>query len=79
MVPAMLFRFLYRTARRGLELVALRFRTLKDKDIEILVLRHQLSVLRRQVDRPAFDDADRAILGALASVLPRRRWGKKCR
>jgi hypothetical protein len=75
MVPDMLFRFLYRTARRGLELVALRFRTVEDKDIEILVLRHQLSVLRRQVDRPAFDHADRAILSALAAVLPRGRWG----
>jgi putative transposase len=37
-------------------------------------LRHQLAVLRRQVARPAFDDADRALLAILASLLPRRRW-----
>jgi putative transposase len=74
-VPDMLAAFLYRAARRGLELVVLRLPAVEDKDVEILVLRHQLSVLRRQVDRPAFDDTDRAILSALACVLARRRWG----
>ena len=36
------------------------------------MLRHQLMVLRRRVDRPAISDDDRTLLGALASALPRR-------
>ena len=67
-------RFVYRLARRAFELVVLHFRATNEKDVEILVLRHQLAVLRRRVDRPAFDDADRALLAALSGVLPRARW-----
>ena len=36
----------------------------RSKDLEIIVLRHQLGVLRRQVDRPELTDADRSLLGA---------------
>ncbi|MCP4306300.1 MAG: transposase [bacterium] len=36
------------------------------------MLRHQLQVLRRQVDRPAVNDDDRTLLGAIAAVLPRK-------
>jgi hypothetical protein len=70
----MVFRFLYRAARRAVQFAVLRLRGADEKDVEIVVLRHQLAVLRRQVARPAFDDADRAVLAILASVLPRRRW-----
>jgi putative transposase len=44
------------------------------KDIEIAVLRHQLAVLRRQVRRPEYRPADRALLAMLSRALPRRRW-----
>jgi putative transposase len=43
------------------------------KDVEILVLRHQLNVLRRQVGRPKFRPMDRALLAGVARALPKRR------
>jgi hypothetical protein len=45
----------------------------RDKDIEILVLRHQLLVLQRQVCRPAFIETDRALLSGLLHRLPMGR------
>jgi Homeodomain-like domain len=42
--------------------------------LEILVLRHQLGVLRRQIPCPRLEPADRALLAAISRVLPRARW-----
>jgi transposase len=44
------------------------------KDIEIAVLRHQLTVVRRQVARPRYAPQDRMVLAMLARLLPRDRW-----
>jgi transposase InsO family protein len=46
----------------------------RSKDVEILLLRHQLAVLQRQVARARFEPDDRAILTALVRVLGRERW-----
>ena len=43
------------------------------KDLEIIVLPHQLAVLRRSVDRPAVTDDDRSLLAAVARALPARQ------
>jgi transposase len=44
-----------------------------DEDIELIVLRHQLTVLRRQGERPKLKPADRAFIAALARLLPYQR------
>ena len=52
-------------------LARLAFRSGRSKDLEIIVLRHQLTVLRRQINRPALNNNDRTLLGAIAAALPR--------
>ena len=66
--------FAYWSVRRLLELLVLRRRSEREKEIEILLLRHQLRVLERQVSRPALMPGDRALLAALSRVLPRQVW-----
>jgi len=66
--------FVYLALRRSLELVTLCFRSAEAKEIEVLVLRHELVVLRRQHPRPRLQPTDRALLAALSRLLPRARW-----
>jgi putative transposase len=56
-------------------LAVLRCRSDAANEVEILVLRHELALLRRQVGRPTCRPADRVFLAALARMLPRERWG----
>jgi putative transposase len=65
---------MYVVARRVFELVVLLGRGERSKELEILVLRHELSILRRQVSRPLFAPRDRLVLAALSRLLPRRSW-----
>jgi putative transposase len=64
----------YLSLCRSIQLLALLARGDAAKDLEILVLRHQLTVLRRQTPRPKLELADRALLAAISRVLPRARW-----
>ena len=54
------------------DLARLAVRSGRSKDLEIIVLRHQIQVLRRQLDRPAVNDDDRTLLAAIGAALPRR-------
>jgi len=69
----MAFSFLYLAVRALLGALVRSRRGLDVKDIELLVLRHELAILRRQVGRPKLGMADRALLAAAAVHLPRAR------
>jgi transposase InsO family protein len=66
-------RLLYLIFIRILGWLALLARSDASKEAEILVLRYQLAVLRRQVARPRPSWADRAVIAALTRLLPRSR------
>jgi len=64
-------RVLYLIFCQVLGLVVLMGRTSSAKDVELLVLRHEVAVLRRANPRPRMDWADRAVFAALVQQLPR--------
>jgi len=65
-----MFRILYRFLTSMARLAA---RSGRSKDLEIIVLRHQLAVLGRNEARPVITNDDRSLLGAIAQALPRPR------
>ena len=69
-----LWSFLYQAFCRSFQLLALRLRSSERNELEILVLRHELAIARRQLGRPRPSAADRALLAALSRALPRPSW-----
>jgi len=69
----MLFAVVYAWLRLLLDLVDVRLRV-NDPEAELLLLRHQLRVVRRQVKRPQLNTADRVIMTALSRLVDRGAW-----
>jgi putative transposase len=70
----LLLSILYQLVRCLLGLIVVLARRDLGKDAELLVLRHENAVLRRQVARVNYTPVDRAWLAAVSRLLPRRRW-----
>jgi putative transposase len=70
----LLWSFVYLAVRNLFALVFLFGRSRRSKELEILALRHELAVIRRQAARPRLTRADRALLAALSRSVPRRAW-----
>src|SRR4051794_29313773 len=66
-------RLIYQTFAKLLSWMVLHARSDTTNEIEILVLRHQLAVLQRGTPRPRISWSDRAVIAALARLLPARR------
>ena len=64
----------YLIVRWVLQFAALHVQPNDFKELEIVVLRHELAVLRRRIRRPAMTWTDRLFLTAASRLLPRARW-----
>ena len=72
----MIFSVAYLLARRLLGCLMVLARREVSKDAELLVLRHENAVLRRQIGRVRYQPGDRLWLAALSRLVPRRRRGE---
>ena len=70
----MLLKIVYLLTCRVLGLAVLVFRGDRTRDAELLVLRHENAVLRRNAGRVRYEPGDRVWFAAMARLLPRRRW-----
>ncbi|HZB41523.1 MAG TPA: hypothetical protein VE487_11185, partial [Ilumatobacter sp.] len=70
----MLFALVYLLLRRVLGWIAGSSNEQMNTEVELVVLRHQLNVLTRQVGRPQLRRRDRVFMAAISRVLPRARW-----
>lgn len=76
MARAVLIGFAYRLGRKALGLPATAARSDGALFAEVLVLRHENAVLRRQVARVRYEPADRAWFATLTALVPRGRWAQ---
>lgn len=72
----MVFSVVYLLARCLLRCLMVRGRLEVSKDAELLVLRHENAVLRRQIGRVRYRSGDRLWLAALSRLIPQHRWGE---
>jgi hypothetical protein len=73
-VRFVLFGLVYLLLRRVVRLIAFSFNEVMNTEVEVVILRHQLMVLKRQVGRPSLRRRDRLFMAALSRALPRARW-----
>jgi putative transposase len=71
-----IFSLIYLVVRCLFGCLMMRARREASKDAEILVLRHENAVLRRQISRVRYQPGDRLWLAALSRLIPQRRWGE---